>query len=148
MAETHRNRSEIGRNRFGPVCGHLPGHYFIGLASSGLGADLGPKSMILGRILKSVLGPFCAAEFSVDIRSPVFYVCSIVAQSSSPLQGRRLPISPRLKRFLGRVRYKAYVPCVRHKCFRAGDRASGPDFGRILFGKASNSALGRPEGRF
>ncbi len=37
------------------------------------------------------------------------------------------------------------------RCFRAGNRASGSDFGRILVGKASKSVLrpaeGRPEGR-
>ncbi len=37
-------------------------------------------------------------------------------------------------------------------CFRAGNRASGPDFGRIAIGKTFKSPLrpveGRPEGRF
>ena len=32
-------------------------------------------------------------------------------------------------------------PDVTHLCFRAGNRASGPDFGRSLIGKASKSAL-------
>ncbi len=43
------------------------------------------------------------------------------------------------------------VPCVTQWCFRAGNRASGPDVGRILFGKTSKSALrpafGRPDCR-
>jgi hypothetical protein len=43
------------------------------------------------------------------------------------------------------------LPSVTQYCFRAGNRSSEPDFGRILIGKASKSALrpaeGRPEGR-
>ncbi len=54
-----RNRSEIDRNRFAPVCGHRG---ICGLALSGLGADLGQTSTILGRSLKSVPGPFSSAE--------------------------------------------------------------------------------------
>ncbi len=42
-----QNRPEIDRNR--------PG--ILGLISSSLGADLGPKSTISGRILKSFRGP-------------------------------------------------------------------------------------------
>ncbi len=61
--ETPRNRSEIDRNRFLPVCGHAP--RILVLASSGLGAYLGPKSAIPGRILKSVRGPFSSAEVGV-----------------------------------------------------------------------------------
>ncbi len=33
------------------------------------------------------------------------------------------------------------VPCVTQERFRAGDRASGPDFGRILVGKTSKVVL-------
>ncbi len=36
---------------------------------------------------------------------------------------------------------------VTQRCFRAGDRASGPNFGLIPNGKASNSALRPAEGR-
>jgi hypothetical protein len=35
------------------------------------------------------------------------------------------------------------LPCVTQQCFRAGNLASGPDFGQILIGKASKSALRR-----
>ena len=38
----------------------------LGLASSGLGADLGPKSTIFGRILKSFPGHFSLAEPGVS----------------------------------------------------------------------------------
>ncbi len=37
------------------------------------------------------------------------------------------------------------VPCVTQQCFRAGNRASGLDFGRILFGK--NIKIGLRAGR-
>ena len=47
----------IGLCRF---VGTAPG--ILGSASSGLGADSGPKSTILGRILKSFLGPCSSAE--------------------------------------------------------------------------------------
>ncbi len=47
-------------HRFVPVCGHRLGHFC--LASSGLGADLGPKSTIPGRILKRCRGPCSSAE--------------------------------------------------------------------------------------
>ncbi len=44
------------------------------------------------------------------------------------------------------------IPYVMQWCVRAVNRSSGPDLGRILFGKASKSdlrpAFGRPEGGF
>ncbi len=44
------------------------------------------------------------------------------------------------------------VPCVTQWCFRAGNQAPRPDFGRMLVGRASKSdlrpAFGRPEIRF
>jgi hypothetical protein len=30
MVETPRNRTEIDRNRFVPICGHRPGHFGLG----------------------------------------------------------------------------------------------------------------------
>ncbi len=57
VVETPRNRSEIDRNRFVSDC---PGIW--GLVSSGLGADLDPKSTISGRILKNSPGHFSSAE--------------------------------------------------------------------------------------
>ena len=61
MVETLRNRSEIDRTRFVPVCGHRPGHFGLGFVRFG-GGDLGQKSTIFGRILKSCPGPFNSAE--------------------------------------------------------------------------------------
>jgi hypothetical protein len=56
VVETPSNRSEIYRNRSVPVCGHRPG--LFGLVSSGLEAELGPKSRIFGQILTSFPRPF------------------------------------------------------------------------------------------
>ncbi len=56
------NLDEIARNRFVPVCGHRPGR--LGLASSGLGAHVGPKSTTSGRNLSSFRGPFRSAEIT------------------------------------------------------------------------------------
>ncbi len=45
--------------------------------------------------------------------------------------------------------YTGYgVLYVTQWCFRAGNKPSGPDFGRIAAGKTPKSAEGRPEGRF
>ncbi len=52
VVETHGNLFEIDRNRFVPVCGNRPD--IFGLVPSGLGADVGPKSTIFGRILKQI----------------------------------------------------------------------------------------------
>ena len=60
MIETPRDQFEIDWHRFVPVCGTAPG--IFGLVSSGLDSDLGPKSAIPGRILKSIPGPFSSAE--------------------------------------------------------------------------------------
>ncbi len=55
-----------------------------------------------------------------------------------------------------RITHKAQHACFQHtkqipyatqQCFRAGDRASGPDFSRILIRKASKSALRPKAGR-
>ncbi len=46
----------------------------------------------------------------------------------------------------GRIRTHAIV-YVTQWCFRAGNRASGPDFARILIGKHSKSALRPAEGQ-
>ncbi len=65
MVETPRNRSEIDGNRFAPVWGHRP-RAFFGSASSGLGAELGPKSTSFGRILvfRALLAmPSCGCVF-------------------------------------------------------------------------------------
>ncbi len=49
VVETPLNRSEIERTRFGPICGHHPGHFGLGLVRFGgrFGAGLesfGPHS--------------------------------------------------------------------------------------------------------
>ena len=48
--------------------------------------------------------------------------------------------------------YRSHLLYVTQYCYRAGGRAPGPDFGRILIEIISNSnlwpAFGRPEGRF
>ncbi len=57
MVAALRNGPEIDRHRFVPVCGYRPGHFapgISGLGPSDLGAVLGPKSAIFGRILKVV----------------------------------------------------------------------------------------------
>ncbi len=61
VVEIHRTVSDIG---FG-LCrfvGTVPG--ILGLVSFGVGADLGPKLTIFGRIIKSVRGPFSSADKS------------------------------------------------------------------------------------
>jgi hypothetical protein len=55
VVETPRNRSKIDRDVFVPVCGHRPGHFWLGIVR--FGADLGPKSKNFGQIPKSFRGP-------------------------------------------------------------------------------------------
>jgi hypothetical protein len=59
------------------------------------------------------------------------------------------PSSPQVNAWFGTSSTLLYVT---QWCFRAGNRPSGPDFGRTATGKAPKSVLrpaeGRPEGRF
>ncbi len=62
--------------------------------------------------------------------------------------GQRLPAPPEdqgVER--SEVCTTGVLQYVTQQCFRAGNLASGPDFGRILVGKASTSALRPASGR-
>ncbi|MFE2003744.1 hypothetical protein ACFMKA_19285, partial [Acinetobacter baumannii] len=61
VVETPRHRSETDRNRFLPVW--APPWALLAWLRPVFGADLGPKSTILGRILKSYPGPYSSAEW-------------------------------------------------------------------------------------